>query len=341
MAATDQEASAASLAPQLEAYQKLGRGMRWLPFLMFSQGGGVRSEVVNTDRYGFRWSTTREGGIASVETPAKGPCGLTVGGSTTFGIGASNDAGTVASALAAATGRTWLNLGARGHCSTQELLGFMMHADLLPPVAHVVLLSGVNDIYMQYAANRFDEQLGAFLYSDQFFHALESARQGSALQRLRGLFSADREGEDSRPFDELIAQREGRRDRTLAVLRRNLSHWAALAAVRSARVVFALQPTLPWMGKKPNREEQVLFSTREAQDSRHERLVTHTLSSENHEWFSSAVEPMCAELGVGFLDLNTALRRRVGDDEWIFVDRAHLTDRGYAACAASLAEFTE
>jgi len=341
MAATAQEPSAASLAPQLQAYQKLGRSMRWLPFLMFSQGGGVRSEVVNTDCYGFRWSTTQDGEIASVETPGEGPCGLTVGGSTTFGIGATNDAGTLASALAATTGRPWLNLGARGHGSTQELLGFLMYADRLPPVAHVVLMSGVNDIYLQYAANRFDEQLGAFLYSDRFFEALESVRQSSALERLRALVVGNTEPADQRPLDELIAEREGRRGRTLALLRRNLSHWAALAAARSARVTFALQPTLPWMGKKPNREERVLLSTREAQDSRHERLVTHTLSSENHEWFCSAVEPMCAELGLGFVDLNAALRRRVGDDEWIFVDRAHLTDRGYSSCAASLAEFTE
>jgi lysophospholipase L1-like esterase len=50
---------------------------------------------------------------------------------------------------------------------------------------------------------------------------------------------------------------------------------------------------------------------------------------------------MCAEFGLGFVDLNAALQRQVGDEEWIFVDRAHLTDRGYSACAASLAEFTE
>lgn len=341
MAAKAQEASAASLAPQLEAYQKLGRSMRWLPFLMFSQGCGVRSAVVNTDRYGFRWSTTRDGKTASVEAPPERPCGLTIGGSTTFGIGASTDAGTVASALSALTGKPWLNLGSRGHCSTQELLAFQLHSDLLPPVEHVVLMSGVNDIYLQYAANRFDDQLGAFLYSDQFFQGLESARQSSPLRRLRGLFSAEGAREDSRAFEELVAEREGRRDRTLAVLRRNLSHWGALAAARSARVTFALQPTLPWMGKKPNAEERLLFSSREAQDSRHEQLVTHTLSAENHEWFVEAVEPMCADLGLGFLDLNQALRHRVGDDEWIFVDRAHLNDRGYAACAASLAEFTE
>ena len=234
-----------------------------------------------------------------------------------------------------------MNLGARGHCSTQELLAFQLHSDLLPPVEHIVLMSGVNDIYLQYAANRFDDQLGAFLYSDQFFRALETARRSSPLKRLLGLVGSSGENEDSRPFAELVAEREGRRDRTLAVLRRNLSHWGALASARSARVTFALQPTLPWMGKKPNPEERLLFAEREAQDSRHEQLVTHTLSAENHEWFVAAVEPMCAELGLGFLDLNRALRRRAGDDEWLFVDRAHLTDRGYAVCAASLAESTE
>jgi hypothetical protein len=335
MSTLEPEPSAASLAPWLEAYQKLGRTMRWLPFLMFSQGGGVRSEVVNTDRYGFRWTVLPDGEVASLDSPPKGACGLVIGGSTTFGVGASSDAGTVASAVAAATGRPWLNLGARAHCSTQELLSFLLHADLFPPIDEIVFMSGINDLYLQYAANRFDEQLGAFLYSDQFFAALEKVRYGP-LKRARLALSRLGRRQASASFEASMEQREDRRDRTLAILRRNLSHWAALAASRSARVTFALQPTAPWLGKKTSREEQVLFSARERQDPRYEAMVSRALSRENHAWYAEAIEEACRGVGFGFLDLNRALRGAVRDEDWIFTDRAHLTDRGYAACAACI-----
>lgn len=330
-----------TLAPQLQAYAKLGRTMRWRPYLMLCQGGNVRSDVVNTDCHGFRWTVLPGGEIACPETPPEGPCGLLVGGSTAFGVGATGDGHTVASALSRSTDRPWLNLGVRAHGSTQELLTFLMHADLLPPVSHIVLLSGVNDLYLQYGANRFDDQLGAFLYSDRYFDAMEMARKDSPLGRL-GLALRQQFQRDARqPFESLLGEREERWTRTLALLHRNLSHWQVMAASRSAQVVFALQPTFQWTGKPASPEEQALFDAREVQDPRHELMIEAALSTKNHEAYSGAVARMCDELGFGFVDLNLGLRQEVDEDEWIFIDRAHLNDRGYAACAAHLARRLE
>ena len=102
------------------------------PTIMFSQAGDFRSAVVNTDRYGFRWTVLRDGTIASVGDPPKDVCRVLTGDSRAFGVGATSDATTLASVLSGTTGRPWLNFGARAHCTTQELLRFMKYADVLP-----------------------------------------------------------------------------------------------------------------------------------------------------------------------------------------------------------------
>lgn len=330
-----------SLAPQLRAYSKMGRDTRWLPFLMFLQGSNVRSDVVNTDRFGFRWTILPDGTVSSVESPPPGPCSLLVGSSTTFGVGATSDATTLASVLSASTGRPWINFSARAHCSTQELLTFMMYADVLPPIRQIVFMSGVNDLYMQYAANRFDDHLGAFFYSDRYFAAMEQVRGQSIRKRLGAALKRITEKDPALPFETVLAQREGRRDRVLALVRRNLSHWAVFASNYSATVLFALQPVFPWLGKKASPEEQELFSARESRDPRNELMIGTALSAENHEWYATSVKKICEDLGLGFVDLNVELRRETEEDEWLFVDRVHFNDRGYAACAESLAKLVE
>ena len=296
------KAARRALAPQLRAYARLGDGMRWLPYLMFSQTAGFRSEVVNTDCHGFRWSILPDGSVASVEDPPGESCGVVVGGSTAFGVGATSDAGSVASRLAACTGRPFLNLAARGHCSTQELLAFMLYSDALPRVSHIVVMSGVNDLYMQYAANHFDVQLGAFFYSDLYFDAMAQAGR-SVPERLRGALRRRGRRRPRRAFETLLDEREGRRDRVIAVMRRNLSQLAALAASRSARLVYALQPTFPWLRKQPRAEEQALFDAREAQDPRRELMIDRVLSPANGERCAAELRKTCDELGIAFVEL--------------------------------------
>lgn len=330
------------LAPQLRDYVRMGSGVRWLPFVMFLQQGGFRSPTVNTDRFGFRWTVSPEGKVWSVEEPPDRESGLVLGGSTAFGVGARGDAATVASVLAARTGRPWLNLGGRGHVSTQELLAFLEYEDTLPPLRDIVLLSGLNDLSTQYGANRWDDRLGGFLQSEyaRAIAALEPSRWRQKRLR-RALLRAGRQAGGSRPFEEILAEREGRRASMLRVQARNLGHWAALAAARGARVWFALQPLFPWLGKEASREEHVLFDSRMRQDPRQQMVVERALAPEQHAPYAEALASLCRERGIGFLDLNRELRPHATPDAWLFVDRAHLTDRGYALCAECLLERLE
>lgn len=324
----------AELAPQLAAYTGLGRTARWVPFLMVAGAAEVRSEVVNTDRFGFRWSVRPDGGIASVESPPEEPCGVLVGSSTAFGVGATRDATSLPSLLAHATGRPWLNLAGRAYGSTQELLAFLLHADRLPEVREIVILSGLNDLWLQFASNRFDEQLGAFFEGDRY-----AATMARGDRRWRGLLAglARRRRRPGALLERRLEEREERREHTLALVRRNLAHWLALAAQRSARVVYALQPTLPWVGKPPTPEERELLAGRRARDPRREMIFDRVLATSTHAWYAEGLRQICADLGLPFVDVNAGLGVAGGADPWLFVDRVHMTDAGYAACADCLA----
>ena len=46
------------LIPQMKTYDNLG--FEWLPYLMFSQTPNLRSDVINTDEIGYRFSDKKD-----------------------------------------------------------------------------------------------------------------------------------------------------------------------------------------------------------------------------------------------------------------------------------------
>ena len=70
-------------------------------------------------------------------------------------------------------------------------------------------------------------------------------------------------------------------------------------------------------------------------------MIDRVLSPANGERCAAELRKTCDELGIAFVDLNHGLRPLANEDEWLFVDRAHLTDRGYAACADCLSTLVE
>lgn len=54
--------------------------------------------------------------------------------------------------------------------------------------------------------------------------------------------------------------------------------------------------------------------------------------------YAAALAAGCAKADVPFLDMNGVLADAVEPDDWLFVDRIHLTDHGYDTVAWLLAE---
>lgn len=70
--------------------------INWLPYTMYFHPFNYRSEVVNTDSSGFRYSALGEQRYSATDHSEINTCRVVAGSSTAFGIGASSDCYTLA-----------------------------------------------------------------------------------------------------------------------------------------------------------------------------------------------------------------------------------------------------
>ena len=330
------------LAPQLRVYDAIGQVLA--PYLTLTSPPDYRSDVLNTDRHGFRRSVAA-GEVVDTEQPRDRLRYLVLGGSYAFGVGASSDSRTIVSALGELTGQGWLNLGVRAGNSTQELISalpFLLDADA------VVVVSGVNDLVVSVQSLGLNDLYGPLFGEGQFARlgqwpfsvltalvddalsgaparALVGELAGRARRRLPGRYGAG-EGRTSslrRTPAAAAAQALELQTRNLELLRRSVGP--------ACRVVFAVQPLLDAADHQPTPEELELCSLADALQT----AQWHELKGIMNEVLPGLVEGLraaCARLGVGFVDLN-----EVAFEGWSFVDRVHANDAGYAAAAAALA----
>ena len=73
-----------------------------------------------------------------------------MGGSTVFGVGATDDKFTISSQLNLRSDIAWFNLGGRSFNSTQEWIQSLLHFELLQSVDHVIICSGINALYLMF-----------------------------------------------------------------------------------------------------------------------------------------------------------------------------------------------
>jgi hypothetical protein len=101
-----------------------------------------------------------------------------------------------------------------------------------------------------------------------------------------------------------------------------------------AEVVFALQPVAAHTGKELTGEERELFESLDVMQARTTRWPVVKRLLETH-WpsYAERLEQGCGELGVPFVDLS-----RAEYSGWCFVDRIHMTERGYELAASFLQE---
>ena len=102
----------------------------------------------------------------------------------------------------------------------------------------------------------------------------------------------------------------------------------------NAEVMFALQPVAPHTGKELTDEELALFESLDLMQARTTRWPIVMELLESH-WgaYAERLEQGCGELGVPFVDLSRATY-----SGWCFVDRIHMTERGYELAASFLQE---
>ncbi|PRH79807.1 inducer of phenazine A [Streptomyces solincola] len=323
------------LAPYLRGYDEkfTSKGqIRWLPHLLYFHPKSYRSDVVNTDSVGFRYATHGERSHSVADRGDTGPVRLLAGSSTVFGIGASSDAWTLPSRLNVHDERpeTWLNFGGRSFNSTQELLLLTLYRHLLPRVDEIVIFSGFNNLSLARMPQTRDEDHGTFfqyhMYNDMF------PKPAAERSPARGLLRARREpAEPVAPgIGEQIAYAA---DLTL----RHLDAWKALASTWDAKITYILQPLSGWVRDKGSREEELIFDELERMGG-FAAMYGDILSREVNAEYAALLAKGAAGLGVDFLDFSPVMADAADPDEWLFIDRIHLTDGGHDFVARTILE---
>ena len=169
------------LTPQMKAYSShfADSGIiNWLPYTMYFHPFSYTSPTVNTDLMGFRYSDARGCRYSFADLEGISGVRLLAGSSTVFGIGASADRHTLASRLTENDTRPefWINFGGRSFNSTQELILYVLHRQMLPRVAEIVLFSGFNDLGLAHLPARYRRAHGAFFNCGDFYDALTKPR---------------------------------------------------------------------------------------------------------------------------------------------------------------------
>ncbi len=343
------------LTPQIREYDEfMYLGAQWLPYTMFFHHKNYRSDVVNTDGLGFRYSTFGDGERVSVsDLPAGRPVNLLVGGSTTLGTGATSDAHTVASRLAAWTGEPWLNFGGRGYNAVQEVLLYLMHQHRFSQINNVVVLSGINTLALEGQPDELASDHGRYYYSFEYQHYMN--KYNDDLKRRRNTYASELDGReksflsryinkllaDENPADLVITDDEtntgARVERAAWVVSNALKQWKQLLSGTEAKLSFVLQPMSFWTRDKLAPDEEEIFHAIDSCPNNFWRLFGKILGKEIHAPFADGIQEVCKSNKIRFADMNALLKTSPIIDEYLFVDRVHFNDKGYEEVASLIA----
>ena len=314
-----------AIVPQMRDYDTLER-KAWLPYLMTFHPSRLRTSAFATDEAGFRCTLRRGQALDWQAYNAPGrPRAAVIGGSAAFGVGASSDAGTLASQLNDRQAHAWWNFAGRGFNSTQELLVFLLH--LPQDVGRIVIFSGANNLVLSHMAGRTSPVYNSFYAQSVFERGLRSGLVTGVRGSLN-LLMREMTRKLAAPNHAQPPQDEGERyDHMITCSRRDLRLWALLREALGCQVQFVFQPMAAWIQKALTAEEEELFSILDRIDTTGGWDGVAGYLQREQDRYLTDVRRLCEEQRMPFLDLNQC--SSFTDRRWLFVDRAHLTDEGY------------
>jgi len=341
----------ARLTPQMKAYDELGH--IWQSFLMYFHTPSFKSNYLNTDEIGFRINHFNNECFSSTNLEYYGkPISILAGGSCAFGVGASSDEHTISSLLSDKIQNLTLNFGGRAFSSTQELILFNQIAHKYNNIKNVTLVSGLNDLYL----SQFDDvsgYFGPFFFASLFREAMNKYSM-SLLQRIAKFFlwpifkdnivysEINRKNflpHNNVKKNKIIDPISGaffNCNAALLELKKNLFIWQKLSKAYNFRLTYFLQPFASWLDKRLSTEEQLLFSFLDESAAIKNSMLS--LNRIIYLEYSKMIENLCNNLDIDFYDLNLLLSENTCQDQWIFVDRAHLTDYGNELVATAISK---
>ena len=330
------------LTPQMSMYDSLGQ--EWRPFIMYFHTPNVRNSTVNTDELGFR-ITHFNGCDYSIggDEVYSNEVSFIVGGSTAFGVGATSDRMTLPSLLSQKSGRLFLNLGGRAFGANQELILFSQVVHKYPRTNSVIIFSGLNELYL----SRFRHSggnFGCFYFAEQFKDAMNQSILSPKRKLLKFFlypifgekidYNRIRQKDLFKIINSSVGGSSSHKSNTqlfdveyaVNQLKKNLFIWKKMSQSMPFLLRFVLQPVPQWCDKDCSEEEAVLFRFLEKEYDAHN--IMSQLTKGLYLDYSGMVQKICADLGIEFCDMNKMLGDTVSAENWLFADRAHLTDQG-------------
>lgn len=314
------------IVPQMVDYDEIGKCQEWVPYLMYFNPRNAVYKSVSTDDRGLRKTT---GGQNKKSTA------LLIGGSTVFGIGATSDSATITSRLTELTEHSWLNFGGRAFNSTQEAM--LVHLSNTSKVdGPIVVMSGINNLTRLLLPGNYSSMYGAFFQQSFFEKQMATAAIGNRalLQMLIAGVSAKfgiRKAVESSSSLETTTKADSY-SAMLKVFERDCEYLQMFAKHHGTTASFAMQPFVPWMSKALSVEETQLFALLDQEGGGFLPVLKEL--TDHKKRYNQDLQTICSRVGMKYLDLNEA--PELQQPEWLFVDRAHLTDAGYDTVAKIL-----
>jgi len=313
------------LLPYMQEYYDPAKNTTWwLPGVMTVTNPNRSSIVVNTDKHGFRHSTTSDAKTVSIQNDHASIENIIIGGSTGFGIGASSDSNTLSSQLADLTGEKWGNFCIRAHTLQQQQAQFSYFMPMFKSLKRIIIFCGLNEIEAYHRCVIMPEVYGPFFAWNQYFQRMNSHHMDLESKTYNG------------PEDgHLVRINDHEKDHRflMKILSNSLATWKMFAKACDADLYYAFQPLPYLMNRRYSPEEARIFAhmASVSPETFDNRVSQNKAAYEN--WYKEELEEACNEYDIPFLNINSAFEENELNKKWLFVDTSHFTDFGHKMCA--------
>jgi len=338
------------LAPQMRDYDKLAN--IWKPFVMFFNQPNIKSRVYNLDKFGLRFNDLsnfkkldieKNNSIFNEKLFSKSEkTAALVGASSVFGTGATSDAFTVSSILSKKTNIHFFNLGCSAFSGFQEIILFQSFINFLKNTKMIVILSGLNDLFLMKYLSTFDPVLGPHYFSQRYIKGMVQSTLSWKRNLAKFIFSPFIQHEvywnsvkKKELFNFFFKKNEfkntnlpNKEEVLKNIVKKNFQLWSNIQKGMGIKIIYFLQPFANWCEKDLSDEEKEIF---DATDSHTHKpyQIAKSMDKAAYINYKNLIEENCNYFNLDFVDCNDYINNNNFNKQWLFVDRWHLTDLGY------------
>lgn len=303
-----------NLVPQMEYYDQIS--CEFKPYVMFFNKRNFSSNIINTDNNGFRFNIIKNK-VCSIENLYKEKeVSIVIGGSTAFGFGSSSDSRTISSQLSILSDEIYINFGATAFNSMQELFLYINFFQKFKKIKNVIILSGVNDLFLS-----FSQKVDPW---GNYFFKTEYEKLFSKRKKVKDRIYAFFQNKTNNNYKINVNYKD-----INLLYEKIFNIWSILERSNGFNVYYFLQPFPSWFNKKLTKEEVTLFKLLDNSNNRAHSILNQISNIEIYQKYSNVIKQTSKKYSIKYINLNDEILSNEKKNNWLFVDRVHMTDLGY------------